>query len=78
MAGEDRMDRLEEKVAALQTASYQAFGRIEAEIAHLRQLVESTLAQPSPPAPAWLVMVGAGSLLTGIAALLLGAGLLLR
>lgn len=77
MAGEDRMDRLEEKVAALQTASHQAFGRIEAEIAHLRQLVESTLAKPSPPAPAWLVLVGVGACMTGAASLVVGVALLL-
>lgn len=73
-----RIDRLEDKVASLQTSMSHGFGQLQAEITHLRQLVEQTLAKPPPPAPAWLVMVGAGSLLTGIAALLLGAGLLLR
>lgn len=72
-----RIDRLEDKVASLQTSMSHGFGQLQAEITHLRQLVEQTLAKP-PAAPAWLVLVGVGACTTGLASLIVGVAQLVR
>lgn len=73
-----RIDRLEDKVASLQTSMSHGFGQLQAEITHLRQLVEQTLAKPPPAAPAWLVLVGVGACTTGLASLIVGVAQLVR
>ncbi len=75
---EDRTRQVEERVAALQTATSHGFGRIETEIAHLRQLVQETLGKPAPATPVWLVLIAVGTCATGVSSLIVGIVQLLR
>lgn len=62
---------MEEKVGSLEVATAHGFGELRQELVHLRQLVESTINRPPAPTPVWVALLASGTLLTGLASMVL-------
>lgn len=78
MAPDQRIDRLEAKMATLEIATSHGFGEVKEALRHLNQLVSSTIDRPPPPPPVWVLLLSSGTFLVGLASLVVAVAQIVR